>query len=267
MRNGFFKQAGLILTLVLFAIISGRALAEQADLPVISIIIDDIGYRHIDDTNALNLPGPITYAILPHSPYAEKMSRLAHATGKDIILHLPMEAVEHEKNRLMGPGGLKLEMDRIQFIQVLGKNFRSLPNIIGVNNHMGSLLTMDRERMEWLMDFINTRNIFYLDSLTNHNSVASVVAERKNVPYLKRDVFLDNEKDMAYIQSQFNELIQIAKRKGSAIAIGHPHPETVAVLQDQLDKLDKHGVRLVSLKEMLDQQQGDDNKPGRLSQK
>jgi polysaccharide deacetylase 2 family uncharacterized protein YibQ len=267
MRNGFFKHTGLTRTLALFLIISGQALAEQADLPVISIIIDDIGYRHIDDTHALSLPGPITYAILPHSPYAEKMSGLAHASGKDIILHLPMEAVEHEKNRMMGPGGLKLEMDRIQFIQVLGKNFRSLPNIIGVNNHMGSLLTMDRERMEWLMDFINTRNIFYLDSLTNHNSVASAVADRKNVPYLKRDVFLDNEKDLAHIETQFNELIQIAKRKGSAIAIGHPHPETVSVLRNQLDKLDEHGVRLVSLKEMLEQQQVQGNKPGRLTLK
>jgi polysaccharide deacetylase 2 family uncharacterized protein YibQ len=267
MRNGFFKQAGLILTLALFAIISGRALAVQADLPAISIIIDDIGYRHIDDTNALNLPGPITYAILPHSPYAEKMSGLAHAAGKDIILHLPMEAVEHEKNHLMGPGGLKLEMDRIQFIQVLGKNFRSLPNIIGVNNHMGSRLTMDRERMEWLMDFINTRNIFYLDSLTNHNSVAIAVADRKNVPYLKRDVFLDNEKDLAYIEAQFIELIQIAKRKGSAIAIGHPHPETVEVLRYQLGRLQQHGVRLVSLKEMLEQNQDKNSKTGRVSLK
>src|SRR5690606_23289294 len=147
-RKGLFRKTTLLLTLSLLIIPAGNADTSQADAPAISIIIDDIGYRHIDDTNALNLPGPITYAILPHSPYAEKMSGLAQSSGKDISRHLPMEAIAQDKDRLMGPGGLELGMDRIQFISSLGKSFRSVPNVIGVSNHMGSLLTTDRERME-----------------------------------------------------------------------------------------------------------------------
>ncbi|MEX2353386.1 MAG: divergent polysaccharide deacetylase family protein [Gammaproteobacteria bacterium] len=254
MRNGFPGPTACLLVLIFCLLPPGKPGAEEADVPAISIIIDDIGYRHTDDINALTLPGPVTYAILPHSPNAKKMSQLASTAGKDIILHIPMEAVENEKNGLMGPGGLTQEMDKLQFITSLSKSFRSVPNIIGVNNHMGSLLTTDGERMDWLMEYLRMKQVFYIDSLTSNQSVASLAAGRKAIPYLKRDVFLDNSIRKEDIVDQFNELIRIAKRRGFAIAIGHPHPETIEILADNLNRLDEFGVRMISLQDLVNQQ-------------
>lgn len=249
MRKRNFSETALCIILVL-SVFSAGLHAEPAD-PAISIIIDDIGYRHHDDIRALDLPGPVAYAIMPHSPLGKRMSELATSSGKDVILHLPMEAIEDEKNRFLGPGALWLEMNQIQFMTTLNNGAGSVPNIIGVNNHMGSLLTMDRGRMEWLMDYLHTRNIFYIDSVTSRYTVAHTAASNKNVPYLKRDIFLDNSRDKKDIVSQFETLIKIAKRRGKAIAIGHPHPETIEVLELTLPRLDEYGVRLIGLGEMV----------------
>lgn len=226
--------------------------AGHVTSPVISIIIDDIGYRNIDDINALSLPGPITYAVMPHAPHSKKISNIAHNSGKSVILHLPMEAIEAEKNRYLGPGALTLEMKQSQFITTLSENLEAIPNIIGVNNHMGSLLTSQPKHMEWLMEFLYLKKIIYIDSVTSHNAITRNMAKINHVPYLRRDVFLDNSKDKAYINSQFLELVNIARRKGSAIAIGHPHPETIDVLAKNLENIEKYGVKQVSLIEILD---------------
>lgn len=219
--------------------------------PVISIIIDDIGYRNVEDLKALELPGPVTYAVMPHAPLTRKISEIVKDSGKNILLHLPMEAMDNDKNAYLGPGALKLDMNEVQFISTLSKNLRSIPDAIGVNNHMGSLITMQAEQMEWLMSYLNIRKIFYVDSMTNTNTVASDIAREKNVPILKRDVFLDNLRDKKYIEQQFRRLISIARINGTAIAIGHPHPETIEVLKYNLNHLNEFGVRLISISEML----------------
>jgi len=226
--------------------------AGHVTSPIINIIIDDIGYRNIDDVNSLTIPGPITYAIMPHAPTSIKISNIAKNSGKSVILHLPMEAIESEKNKYLGPGALRLEMKESQFITTLSNNLDSIPNIIGVNNHMGSLLTSQIQQMEWLMEYLFLKKIVFIDSVTINNTVTKDMAKINHVPYLKRDVFLDNSRDKSYINTQFLELIKIAKRKGSAIAIGHPYPETIDVLVDNLEKLDTFGVKLVSLMEILD---------------
>jgi hypothetical protein len=241
------------LLLPLFAallIASAAAVADPAT-PVISIIIDDVGYRHRQDREALELPGPLAFAILPHSPHAAEMSALAVRGGKDVLLHLPMEAMKPEQNRFLGPGGLTFDMGREEFMNTLRGNFVSVPDAIGVNNHMGSLLTGHAGRMEWLMDFLKANGKFYVDSMTSHRSVAGAVAVRMDVPNLSRDVFLDNDQDAPNIRGQFRELIAAAHRKGTALAIGHPHPETIAVLREELARLDRHGVELIRLPELL----------------
>lgn len=244
----------MIIGLLLFQNSQPLPAADLGDLPVISIIIDDIGYRHITDREAMALPGPVAYAIMPHSPHAVAMAKMANERGKDVILHLPMEAVMTEKNHLLGPGALMLDMSQRDFIETLDRDLQSFPNIIGVNNHMGSLLTRHAGRMAWLMDFLRSRNMFYVDSVTSRLSVAGLVARQERVPYLRRDVFLDNEQDRAYISRQFDELIKDARRKGFAVAIGHPHPETISVLADKLKSLDEYGVRLISLKKMVSEE-------------
>lgn len=224
---------------------------QRGALPWVSIIIDDIGYRQHEDTVALELPGPLAYAIMPHSPLAMQMSELANRRGKDVLLHLPMQAMERDKNRFLGPGALTLGMNRRQFIATVADDLHSFPHIIGVNNHMGSLLTTHSVDMEWLMHFLKGKGKFFIDSLTTKDSVAGSIARENHIPSMRRDVFLDDIVDVDYINSQVDRLIEVAKSKGHAIAIGHPHPETLAVLAKRLPTLHEYGVRLVSLSRMV----------------
>lgn len=230
---------------------------ETARDPVIGIIIDDIGYRHRDDQEAISLPGPLAFAILPHSPHAESMSAMAREHGKDVLMHLPMEATEAGQNRFLGPGALTLNMGRAEFVRTLAWDLHSVPGAIGVNNHMGSLLTRQHAPMEWLMESLRIHNKFYIDSLTSHRSVAGAAAVEKHIPYLRRDVFLDNLQEAAHIDLQFEYLVNLAKRKGSAVAIGHPYPETIEVLRRRLSNPAAYGVALVSVRTLVSVQAPD----------
>ena len=241
----------LLLTLSVSASPARADKPDRGDVPRISIIIDDVGYRRNEDLEAIELPGPLAYAILPHSPHATSISELANRNGKEVLLHLPMEAQEQDKNRFLGPGALTLNMSRQKFLATVRDDLHSFPNIIGVNNHMGSLLTRIPGYMEWLMHYLRHSGKFYIDSMTSGGSVANGIARENHVPSMRRDVFLDNIRSMSYINGQFDELIEIARHKGYAIAIGHPHPETLAVLANRLRTLDAYGVRLVSLSQML----------------
>lgn len=244
---------GAVFGIMLALIPAGEVSADvTTPMPEISIIIDDIGYRLRDDRRALALPGTIAYAIMPMSPNAQRMSRLATEQGKTVLLHLPMQAIRKEKNRYLGPGALKVEMTREQFMETLKADLRSLPEAVGVNNHMGSLLTQYHGQMEWLMETLNNDKKFYIDSMTINASVAGRIAQENQVPCLRRDVFLDNRLNTAYIQNQFEHLVELAKLKGRAVAIGHPHPQTINVLMKNLSNLDRYGVKLISLPDMIE---------------
>ena len=251
MQYGYHQNPAKLILLILSLAVAGPAAADRPGQPAISIIIDDIGYRNVDDISALELPGPVTYAIMPHAPLARRMSELAASSGKTVLLHLPMEAAGADNNRHLGPGALTLDMNETQFISMLSDNLESVPNVIGVNNHMGSLLTVHGERMRWLMRFLRLQRIFYVDSVTASGTAAGEAARDQGVPYIQRDVFLDNIKDRAYIDGQFDELIKIARRRGTALAIGHPHPETIEVLKARLEAIHEIGISQISLKEML----------------
>jgi polysaccharide deacetylase 2 family uncharacterized protein YibQ len=249
-----FRLSQTALVFICLAVFSVPAvIADTTIRPSISIIIDDIGYRMQDDLRAIALPGAVAFAIMPHSPHARRMSALVNARGKDVLLHLPMQAMEQEKNRFLGPGALTMKMNRQELIRTLDNSLRSVPHAIGVNNHMGSLLTRQTGHMSWLMESLKSRNIFYIDSVTSKHSVAGTVANERNVPFLRRDVFLDNIQTEVEILKQFDRLIDIAKRNGIAVAIGHPHPHTIAVLTKKLALLKHSGVELVSPKQMLKQ--------------
>lgn len=238
----------LLLSTVLF---STTVHSEQSYKPTISILIDDIGYKFKEDLRALALPGPVAYAILPHAPYTQKMAQIAFKKGKDILLHQPMQAEVMNKNEFLGPGALTLNMTQEDFLETLDINMLAVPNLIGINNHMGSLLTRHPGHMQWLMEIIKSKGKFYVDSLTSQESVAARLAKENNVPYLTRDIFLDHKQNKKYIRQQFKELIKVAKRNGSALGIGHPHISTIEVLSELLQNVDKYGVRFVSIKLLL----------------
>jgi polysaccharide deacetylase 2 family uncharacterized protein YibQ len=232
--------------LVLVACLAG------GESPAIALIIDDLGNRPDADRAALELPGPPAYAILPFTPQSAALAARARRNGAEVLLHLPMEA--DARNHLLGPGALLASMTRAEFTRALHAALREVPYIIGVNNHMGSRLTRDGERMGWLMaELAAAGGLLFIDSRTTPRSAAGIAARRAHVPYAARDVFLDNRRDEDYVDHQFDLLVAHAVRNGEAIGIAHPHAVTLAVLTRRLRGLSD--ARIVPLAEVVRRRQ------------
>lgn len=213
----------------------------------VAIIIDDIGYRK-SDTQALYLPGNISYAILPHTPYGKRLALQAKAKNNDVILHIPMEAKNGKK---LGPGALTSAMNENGIRESLSNAFAEIPFALGINNHMGSKLTELYQPMAWTMQFLRERNLMFIDSVTTNASQAEKIAESFGVPSLHRHIFLDNKLEHSYIRRQFTQLIRDAKRYKTVVAIAHPHPETIRSLRKLLPLLEKNNVELVPISQLL----------------
>jgi len=241
--------------LLIFALLSSsHADSTDGTRPSISIIIDDLGYQLAAGTRAIELPGPIAYAFLPHTPHAITLAKLAHSHNKEIMLHAPMQPANADNNRLLGPGALTMDMSEQQFIKTLQEDLASIPHVIGINNHMGSLLTRHPGHMLWLMRELNRHGgLFFVDSLTSNQSVANKVADEFRVPALKRDIFLDHHTDEESINEQFDKLIALAKKRGNAVAIGHPYTETLNVLEQRLLELEALNINLIPVSDMVKQ--------------
>lgn len=219
--------------------------AEQAK---VAIIIDDIGYRK-SDIATLNLPGNITFAVLPHTPYGKSLAEIAYHSNHDVILHIPMESSNELK--ALGPGALTSTMDEASIRATLAGAFDEIPFAIGINNHMGSHLTTLYTPMAWTMRYLKEQNMIFVDSVTTNKSKARNVARHFGVPNLGRRIFLDNHLNKEYITQQFNALIRFAKRNKKAVAIAHPHPETVEALMSLIPLLEKNNIKLVAISELI----------------
>lgn len=202
-----------------------------------------MGYR-ITDKQALNLPGEITYSFLPHTTYGKKLALQANINKHDVLIHVPMESKNRKK---LGPGALTSSMNEQDFNRSLTKSLAEIPFAIGINNHMGSYLTQFYQPMAWTMSFLKQNNLFFLDSKTSANSKAKQAADDYGVPIKSRHVFLDNELSESYISKQFAQLVRFSKTHTTAIAIAHPHPETIAILTKLIPTLEHQGIELVPL--------------------
>lgn len=225
-----------------------EAVPATRSLPEIAIIIDDVGYNRRGMEASLALPNEVALAILPHTPFAGKTVKAAEGSGRILMLHAPME---NERALKLGPGGLYAAMDEDTFKKVLVDDLRSIPGVKGVNNHMGSLLTKNKVAMAWVMEILKQQGLFFIDSLTSPDSVAMQTAEQYQLSTSRRDVFLDHVQNEQAIDRQFQRLLDIARKTGRALAIGHPYPETMSYLRTRLKKLEQDGVKLVPITRML----------------
>lgn len=227
-------------------------LASQADTiytPMVSIIIDDMGYKYRAGQRAVNLNGNITYAFLPNAPYAQRLAKQAHQQQKEIMLHLPMES---EANNRLGAGALTQCMSEKEFKHLVHSNLAAIPHVRGFNNHMGSRLTKSSRLMGWLMQAAMFRDdLYFVDSRTTTESVAQYEADLRQIAATRRDVFLDYERSTDTVAEQLDELVRTAKRYGTALGIGHPYPETLATLEAWLPTLEQHGIKLVPVSELI----------------
>ncbi len=241
-----------------FWLLASCAASQGAQL---AIVIDDLGYSAELGQQTLELPGAFTLAILPQAPYSSELARAASAQGKEVVLHNPMS---NTRGLPLGAGGLTGVMDKNTFLSVLAHNIELIPQARGLNNHMGSHLTQDAKAMGWLMEYLGGRGAYFIDSRTSAKTRAWETAQRYRVPSLERDIFLDNERDPAKIDRQLDRALALAKKRGYAVAIGHPYPETLAQLRKLPEKLDTAGVRLVPISQLMAEVPSSvDRRPGR----
>lgn len=220
--------------------------ATATVVPRVAIIIDDLGNEHAAGIRTAQLFGPVACAILPHTPFADAIARRAHEQGKEVMLHLPLQPIE--KEWLTGAGTIDIDSTRDQMRRILASNLGSIPHLNGVNTHMGSLLTRHPGHMRWLMSELKDRgDLFFVDSYTTASSVALQMAREEKIPAVRRHVFLDNEARAQSIDAEFKRLKQLARKNGYAVAIGHPHAETLEYLESELPRLEQDGYELVSI--------------------
>lgn len=216
----------------------------------VAIVIDDMGYDKKVFKEFVGLGIPLTFAVLPEERFSAEIAIEARRLNYDVMLHLPMEP--RNPKRYAGDGVISLKMSREEMLRQLSMDLDAVPHVVGVNNHMGSLLTEDRDAMNLLLEEIRKKGLFFLDSKTSPNSVAYEVAKSIGLKSGRRDVFLDNQPDAEYIKGQIDKVVRIAKKRGEATAIGHPRPGTVAALREKIPDLEKEGIKLVPLSEVLD---------------
>lgn len=245
MKIGKLVTISEIILLLIFFVLIIRLIqpktASVADIekPKVAIVIDDFGNNSAGTEEMLKLPIKFTGAVMPYMPESvNEMNKLIEA-GKEVILHQPMEAHTGKRSWLGETpilGNMSIEETRNTFI----KNAEQLNKAVGFNNHMGSLITEDKEKMTAILEIAKEKGGFYVDSVTTAKSIASDTAKELGVPTVKRDVFLDSTQDKNKIKENLRKAIKIAEEKGSSLAIGHVGAEggkvTAAAIKEILEE-------------------------------
>ena len=235
------------LSALLLLFLSSVALA---DAPRVAIIIDDLGYHLANGKRAIGLPGPVAMSVLPSAPRAETLAREAHANGKEVLLHLPLQAYDDDARA--EPAEIDIDMSQARVSDTFQQALDAVPHVVGINSHRGSLITRHPGHMAWLMQEIAKREqLFFVDSYTTRHSVAMQIAEETGVDAARRDVFLDPDPTPEAVAREFERLKRLARKRGAAIGIGHPFPATLELLERELPRLAEEGIELVTISELL----------------
>ncbi len=215
----------------------------------IALVIDDLG-RSLEDLDSLHRLGvPLTYAVLPFEPQTAEVAAALRRNGDEILCHLPMEP---KSGGNPGPGALRTGMSQEQLRLSTLAAIAAVPGAVGVNNHMGSGLSADPASMAAILGVLAARHLFFLDSRTSAQSVGYQVAASLGVPAAERQVFLDDDLHPDAIAGEFQRLLELARARGEAIAIGHPHPATLAILTAEVPRAQAQGFRFVPVSSLLD---------------
>ena len=217
----------------------------------IAILIDDFGYSQGEAVDILlkKIAVPLTISIIPGTPYAKRIAQEAHHNKKQILIHLPMQPNGNFNNRYrwiimegMKDGEIK---------KILKSASKDVPYAVGLNNHMGSLITTRKREMEAVLRAVKEERLFFVDSRTTSSSIAYALARKMGIRSSYRQIFLDNKKEESYINGQFKKLILLARKKGWALGIGHINKVTVLTLEKLIRQLDKRKIRLVYVSQIL----------------
>jgi polysaccharide deacetylase 2 family uncharacterized protein YibQ len=215
--------------------------------PRLAIIIDDCGQWLDTEHEFIALPGALTLSVLPHVRFGAQIAHDADAAGKGVMLHLPMEPLSGADP---GPGRITVSMSDDAIAAQVRADLASVPLAAGVNNHEGSRATADDRVMRAVASVLAERRLFFIDSRTGSASVAERDTIAAGIPTAGRDVFLDNVADVGATEVQLRRAAQLARSHGSAIAIGHPRPTTLAAVRALLPELERDGIQLVLARDL-----------------
>jgi polysaccharide deacetylase 2 family uncharacterized protein YibQ len=225
----------------------------------VALVIDDLGGRMEDLQPLTGLGVPITYAVLPYEEQTQPVLAELRRRKAEIILHLPMQPKNSEDP---GPGALVTGMSDDELRDGTEAALRAVPGVVGVNNHMGSRMSEDTRSMTTVLEVISKRGLFFLDSRTSAGSIGYRTARSLGIPAAERQVFLDRDPDPEAIRTQFRRLLDLSRERGAAVAIGHPLPETLQVLTEEVPKARAEGYSFVPVSYLLDRSEGADDSGG-----
>jgi hypothetical protein len=228
---------------------AGRSYSDFKGLPMVAIVIDDLGYQKQLAVDFIEADVPLTLSFLPQAPFAGEMVQLALQKGKETLLHLPMEPKDFPQTN-PGPKALLTSMSDEEIRTILEKDLETFPQVAGVNNHMGSRFTEDRHKMALVLRTIKERKLYFFDSRTTPQSAILPLASRMGIKAIQRDIFLDNIVEEEAIRGQLDLLIRLAQERGFAVACGHPYPQTLRAIKKKFPDL-QDKVRLVPLSKLL----------------
>ena len=229
---------------------SARAAIPPGTTGLAAIVIDDLGNELGPAERIASWKAPVAGAVLPGVAYSAAAARALARGGKEVLLHLPMEPAGYPKVR-PGPGVILRSQSDAEIVRTLESDLATVPGVVGVNNHMGSVATADPRVMRVVAGVLSDRGLFFLDSRTTDATVAERTAEEASVPAVSRRVFLDDVETEEAVSRQLAELVRRAQEEGSAVAIGHPYPATLTVLEREMPGLAARGVRLVRVGELV----------------
>ena len=209
--------------------------------PLVTIVIDDVGLDRPHSKRAWELPGPLSMSFLPYAKDLRDQAKAAHAGGKEIMLHLPMEPNGRADP---GPGALLVSMSENDIGRKTAAALDGYDGYVGVNNHMGSRFTANKAGMQVVLQQIRARGLMFLDSRTTKETVGDQLAQEIGVPSMSRNVFLDDDESIGAIRKKLAETEEVARRQGFVVAIGHPHEATLQALAEWLPTLSAKGLAL-----------------------
>ncbi len=216
----------------------------------IAIIIDDMGASMKDADRLLAINLPITFAIIPGLAHSRRVAETVHKKGRGVMIHMPMEPQGYPEQKLE-KNGLLLSQSGEEISNRVKGYLQEVPHAAGANNHMGSAFTEHEDKMLPVLEIMKQKGMFFVDSRTSSASIGYPLAVRMGMLAGTRNIFLDNDPDAGKVKIQLLEAARMATRRGSVIAIGHPHPGTIQALQEMMPQLQREGITFVSAAQLV----------------
>jgi len=219
--------------------------------PRIVIVLDDLGIRKKQTLEAINIDAPLTLAFLPYASRVSELTALAREKGHELMVHVPMQPLGPENP---GPNALRTDLDQTEVQRRLDWALSQFEGYVGANNHMGSKFTQDDTGLATVMKTMRSRGLLFLDSVTGPSRAAGS-ARLEEVPFLRRDVFIDHFINESAIRKYLKQLESTALKNGFAIGIGHPHDITLSILKEWLVGVQARGFQIVPISAVMREQQ------------